>query len=211
VKFRVLYQSPFYIAREKIHRTALSGGAIVEVTVDEFTSRFGALAKQFPSSSDLAVVLQSMSFDSVPAGTRLIEYDGPCSTLYLVWDGLLSASLNDGGGKIMLGQIGPGEWIGEVTLIEPGPASATVSCTEDSTLLSMSHETFNKLRNDSPAAAGALMHALSLNLVDRLRAYGKRAAHEIAEGEYALEELAPRERTAIITLIARLMGIKGAK
>jgi CRP/FNR family cyclic AMP-dependent transcriptional regulator len=183
----------------------------VEVTVDEFAKRFSTLAKRFPSSSNLATILKSMSVDEVPAGTRLIEYEGPCSTLYLVWEGLLTASIEDMAGKILLGQIGPGEWIGEVTLIEPGPASASVICEEDSILLSMAHEAFSKLRSENPEAAGALMHALSLNLVDRLRAYGTRAAHEIAEGEYALEELAPEKRTAIINLIARLMGINGAK
>ena len=183
----------------------------MEITESEFNKRFRGLAKQFPSSSDLATILKSISIDSVPAGTRIIEYDGPCSRLYLVWDGLLTASIDDKSGKIVLGQIRPGEWIGEVTLIEPGPATASVTCTEDSVLLSMTHEAFNKLRNENPRAAGALMHALSLNLVDRLRAYGKRAAHEIAEGEYELEELAPARRIAIITLIARLLGIKGEK
>jgi CRP-like cAMP-binding protein len=183
--------------------------SIVEITVDQFTKRFAALGKQFPSSSDLANVLQGMSVEHVAAGRRLIEYDGPCSTLYLVWEGRLAASIEDESGKIALGQIGPGEWIGEVTLIEPGPASASIYCIEESTLLSMSHTAFNKLRTEHPPAAGALMHVLSLNLADRLRRYGNRAAHEIADGEYVMEELAPEQRKNIITLIARLMGIKG--
>jgi CRP/FNR family cyclic AMP-dependent transcriptional regulator len=183
----------------------------VDVTVDQFTGRFAALADRFPSTPNLAAVLDSMRIEQIPAGTRLIKYDGESSKLYLVWEGRLSASIEDESGKILLGHIAPGEWIGEVTLIEPGPATASVDADEDSVLLSMSYEDFSNLRTNQPAAAGALMHALSLNLVDRLRAYGQRAAHEISSGQYAMEELAPQERTALITLISRLMGIRGAK
>jgi CRP-like cAMP-binding protein len=183
----------------------------VDVTVDQFTGRFAALANRFPSTPNLAAVLSSMRIEQIPARTRLIEYDGACSKLYLVWEGQLSASIEDESGKILLGQIGPGEWIGEVTLIEPGPATASVDADEDTVLLTMSHKDFSDLRENQPPAAGALMHALSLNLVDRLRAYGKRAAHEISSGQYAMEELAPKERATLITLIARLMGIRGAK
>jgi len=182
----------------------------MEITVDQFTRRFAALARQFPSSLDLASVLQSMHVEHVPAESQIIAYDGQCSTLYLVWEGKLSASIDDEAGNIALGEIGPGEWIGEVSLIEPGPATASIYSAEESTLLSMSHEGFNTLRAERPAAAGALMHALSLNLAERLRTYGSRAAHEISTGEYVMEEIPPNQRNAIITLIARLMGIQGA-
>lgn len=182
-----------------------------DINADTFARHFSALAKQFHSPEILKTILQSMEINHVPAGTRLIEYDGPCSTLYLVWDGLLSASIEDEEGKIKLGDIGPGEWIGEVTLIEPGPASASVSTVEESTLLSMSHEAFSKLRDQHPAAAGALMHTLSLNLAERLRTYGNRAAQEIHAHEFEMKELAPETRANIVKILANLMGIKGVK
>jgi len=182
----------------------------MEITVDQFTSRFAALARQFPSSSDLASVLRSMRIEHIAAGSQIIEYDGQCSTLYLVWAGKLSASIDDDAGHIALGEIGPGEWIGEVSLIEPGPATASIYSKEESTLLSMSHKAFNSLRAEHPAAAGALMHALSLNLAERLRTYGSRAAHQISTGNYVMEEMPPDQRNAIVKLIARLMGIQGA-
>lgn len=184
---------------------------VTDINADTFARHFSSLAKQFHSPEILKTILQSMDIDHVPAGTRLIEYDGPCSTLYLVWDGLLSASIEDREGKITLGDIGPGEWIGEVTLIEPGPASASVSTVEDSTLLSMSHEAFSKLRDRHPAAAGALMHTLSLNLAERLRTYGNRAAQEIHAHEFKMKELAPETRANIVKILTNLMGIKGAK
>lgn len=189
----------------------LTKDPVEEITADKFARHFSALAKQFHSPEILNAILRSMSIDHVPAGTRLIEYDGPCSTLYLVWDGLLRASIEDEEGKITLGDIGPGEWIGEVTLIEPGPASASVSTIKDSTLLSMSHEAFSKLRAQQPDAAGTLMHALSLNLAERLRTYGNRAAQEIHAHEFTMKELAPETRANIVKILANLMGIRGVK
>ena len=80
-----------------------------------------------------------------------------------------------------------------------------------STLLSMSHEAFSKLRDQHPAAAGALMHTLSLNLAERLRTYGNRAAQEIHSHEFEMKELAPESRANIVKILANLMGIKGVK
>ena len=184
---------------------------ITDITAEQFAKHFSALAKQFHSPDIIGQILQNMRIEEIPAGTRLIEYEGACSTLYLVWSGLLLASIEEQGVKITLGEVGPGEWIGEVTLIEPGPASASITCIEDSTLLSMSHEGFQKLRENYPAAAGALMHTLSLNLADRLRTYGNRAAEEIYDREYLMKDLPPEKRTSIITILARLMGIRGGK
>lgn len=181
----------------------------MEIGVDQFAEHFKPLARQFHDTGDMEILLQSMSLDRVSAGTELIRYEGECSSVYLVWEGRLVASIEDESGKIVLGEIGPGDWTGEVTLIEPGPATASVTCIEDCVLLSMSHDKFRILREEHPATAGALMHAFALNLAERLRNYGNCAAHEVASNEYVLEPLHQEERESIITVIARLMGIRG--
>src|SRR3990172_847652 len=114
----------------------------MDITTEQFRNRFKALAAHVASKNDLEALVQNCFLSLIPAGTRIIGYGGACSTLYLVWSGLLSASIEEGDIKLVLGDIQPGEWVGEVTLIEPGPATASVTCVEDSYLLALSHDMF---------------------------------------------------------------------
>lgn len=179
----------------------------MDITTAQFSKHFKALADQFVRKSDLQALVQHCSLSLVPAGTRIIAYGGVCSTLYLVWSGLLSASIEDDEVKLVLGDVGPGEWVGEVTMIEPGPATASVTCIEDSYLLALSHEVFDKLRASHPAAAGALLRALCLNMTERLRASSDRITEQIGNGEYRLRDMPPEEKASAVGLITALLGI----
>jgi CRP/FNR family transcriptional regulator, cyclic AMP receptor protein len=187
----------------------------MEITTAEFRHRFKNLAAEFAAVSDIDVLLQNCSLSIVPSGTRIIDYQGTCSTLYLVWSGLLTASIEDGGTKLVIGDIRPGEWVGEVTLIEPGPATASVSCVEESQLLALSHEKFNTLRVSHPRAASALLHALSLNIAERLRTTSERVIEQIGSSEYRLQDMPPEEKTTAVKKITKLLrllfGISGDK
>jgi len=182
----------------------------VRPTADEFRRRFKAVAARFTSTADLEALLRKMMPTPVPAGTKVIEYQGPCTKLFFVWDGALSVSIGSGSESIELGTIGPGEWIGEMTLIEPGPASASVTATQDSMLLALRHETFHQLQQYEPATASALLHVISFNLAERLRATGTRVVRRVGDAASRVEPLDPQERAGIIRMIAGLMGIRGA-
>jgi len=146
----------------------------------------------------------------VPAGTEVIEYRGSCTKLFFVWDGNLAVSIGSGSESVELGAIGPGEWIGEMTLIEPGPASATVTATQDSMLLALPHETFRQLQRYEPATARALLHVITFNLAERLRATGTYVVRRVNDAAVRAEPLGPKERAGIIQVIANLMGIREA-
>ncbi len=179
----------------------------MDITTEQFRNRFKALAAHVASKNDLEALVRNCSLSLVPAGTRIIAYGGPCSTLYLVWSGMLSASIEDGDVKLVLGDIQPGEWVGEVTLIEPGPATASVTCVEDSYLLALSHDMFNVLRVSHPAAAGALLHALCLNIAERLRATSERVFEQIGDSEYRLQDMTPEKKATAVGHITRLLGM----
>lgn len=179
---------------------------LMDITTEQFQKQFKALAARL-ITADVDALLHSCSLTLVPAGTRIIEYGGPCSTLYLVWQGLLSATIEEGDVKLVLGDIGPGEWVGEVTLIEPGPATASVTCVEDCYLFALSHEAFNRLRASHPGAASLLLHALSLNLAERLRTTSERVIEQIGKSEYRLQDLSAEEKAAKVGVITRLLGM----
>jgi len=182
----------------------------MDITPKQFQSRFKALAAQFRSPADINVLLQNCTLSRVPAGTQLIRHRGPVSALYLLWSGRLAASAEEGDVQLELGDIHPGQWVGEVTLIDPGPANASISTMEDSELLTLSHDTFNRLRETHPAVAGALLRALCLNITERLRPTGERVIDQIGNHAYRLHDLPPGEKAKGMRLIASLLvGLLG--
>jgi signal transduction histidine kinase len=120
--------------------------------------------------SDVEVLLNAfMPTGDITAGTVLIQQDHPSDCLYLVCSGLLSVVLESDSKRFNLGLIGRGQWVGDVSLIEPGPASATVSVLETATFMLMNYRDLNRLRSTNPRTASRLLNALSVELANRLR------------------------------------------
>lgn len=134
----------------------------------QFATRFPAIAAGL-APAQLEVLLDGMTRLVVSPGTQLIRYHGRSAQLYLVWSGRLRASLESGAQTLVLGDIGPGRWVGEVTVLDHGPATATVTAVEVSTLLALARDDFERLREEQPAVAARLTQALARNLAQRLR------------------------------------------
>lgn len=156
----------------------------MEITAKRFQQGFPALAAQFRSPADIELLARHCSLLRVPAGTPIIVCGGTVSTFYLVWRGLLAASIEEGAARLALGAIGPGQWVGEVSLIDPGPTNTSVTSIEDSDLLALSHEKFNALRISHPPVAAALLRALCLNINERLRPAGERVIEQVGNHEF---------------------------
>jgi hypothetical protein len=71
----------------------------------------------------------------------------------------------------------------------------------------LSHEAFNVLRAGHPGAAGALLHALSLNIAERLRATSERVIEQIGSREYRLQDMPPEEKATAVGLITKLLSM----
>jgi len=57
--------------------------------------------------------------------------------------------------------LGPGDFFGEIALVDGGPRTATVSVTEPSTLLVITHRDFHSMMDEFPEVAGQVMNALA--------------------------------------------------
>lgn len=132
-----------------------------------FTACFPALAASAPET--LAPLLHALTPVRVTAGQELIRYGGHSDCLYLIWHGRLRAALDVAGRRLVLGELGPGKWVGEVTLLDHGPATATVLAVEDSRLLALGRDAFERLHLAQPRLAACLVQALSRDLAARLR------------------------------------------
>ncbi len=121
-------------------------------------------------SNDVQILLKTFTpTGNIPAGTVLIQQGQPSDCLYLVCSGLVTVVLESDAKHFNLGLISRGQWVGDVSLIEPGPASATVSVLENATFMCMNSSDLNVLRESHPRTASRLLNTLSMELANRLR------------------------------------------
>lgn len=104
----------------------------------------------------------------VSAQTTLIREGEPMETLYIVLDGLLSVTDVELGGQ-EIARLPAGEIIGEISLVDSRPPSATVTAITETILLAIpKQQLLAKLEQDVGFAA-RFYRAIAIFLADRLR------------------------------------------
>ncbi len=143
------------------------GAATVEL-VDPRTFARRALAQRLPAESAwyLAAWMEPVR---VAAGTPLFVFGESSDALYLLCAGELEARLPMDGEDLRLGTVSPGQWLGEINLLDAGPVSATVEATTQCLLMRLSHGHMERIRADDPAIASDLGRVLLEDLAARIR------------------------------------------
>src|SRR5258706_1183981 len=101
----------------------------------------------------------------IQPGDLLIEEGAPGDALFILLDGQLQVSKHSGGHDVKVDVRLPGAVIGEMSLIDNTPRSASVRGLTPSHILRVSKDDFDRTLSTSPAAALATLHTV----VDRLR------------------------------------------
>ena len=91
-----------------------------------------------------------------PAGQEVAAQGMGALAFHLVLEG--HASVTRDGQEIRT--LGPGEYFGEIGMIDGKPRSATVTATEDMISLAVPHQEFERLVGDEPDFARALLGTL---------------------------------------------------
>src|SRR5689334_20084013 len=82
---------------------------------------------------------------SVPAGTVLFREGEPGGEMYVLQSGTVTISKRMGDIEKMLSTIQPGEFFGEMAILNNKPRSATATCAEDCSLLVIDSKTFEAM------------------------------------------------------------------
>ena len=141
-------------------------------TIAEFSTRFPALAEEL-GQANLTKLLEATTSFELPAGRKVIRDRMPVDSLYMILDGKVSISVEASGRSIKLGELGPGEWLGEVSVLS-GELLASSTVTTDTMVkfLRLKHEKFEDLITKSQEVSSVLLRQLVLMLADRLRKSG---------------------------------------
>lgn len=137
------------------------------MTPEEIKARFPDL--QQASSRDLEHLLQAAPLTDIAAGTDVILPGTESNSLYLICSGSVRISLEADDECTILGDYGPGQWIGELGMIEPAIAIARATAISDGTVLRLSHDNFMLLRRQCPELTSILLQLFSSDMAKRLR------------------------------------------
>ena len=86
-------------------------------------------------------------------------------TLFMIADGRVKVTiLGDDGREIILSVLGPGEFFGEMALLDNEPRSATTIAAEDSELLSLSRADFEGVLGHNPSIMASMIKVLTARL-----------------------------------------------
>jgi CRP/FNR family cyclic AMP-dependent transcriptional regulator len=117
---------------------------------------------------------------SAPRSTTIMAGGDPTDSLYIVLSGRLKVMMSDSEGKeVILAILGPGEFFGEMGLIDDEPRSATVVTIEPCELLSISKRDFKKCLAENFDMAMAVMRGLVRRLREADRKIGSLALLDV--------------------------------
>ena len=145
-----------------------------------------------------ALFLQHVHEKVLPVGHVVFEQGTTGETLYIVKSGYLQVTQHlDTGVEHVLGQMGPGEIFGEMSVLEGRPRSARVVTLTPVELLVISRQTFDRLIEQHPAVVVQLLKTIGA----RLRQRNEQQEALLAEKLRLVEELAAKNAELERTLV----------
>jgi CRP-like cAMP-binding protein len=104
-----------------------------------------------------------------PAGAVIFEEGDPGSRMYVIQSGRVRVVKSVGGRSLALAVLGPGDFFGEMALLEGQPRSATAVVAEASRILELDEQAFADLVRGNGEVGLKLLRKLSARLRDATR------------------------------------------
>jgi CRP/FNR family transcriptional regulator, cyclic AMP receptor protein len=108
----------------------------------------------------IAAIVRDASF---PEGAKLVKQGEPGESFMIIREG--TATVDQSGRTLR--ELGSGDFLGEIALIDGGPRSASVTATGPVTALVIDREGFSRLMNEFPVIRFDLVSALTQRLRQR--------------------------------------------
>jgi CRP/FNR family cyclic AMP-dependent transcriptional regulator len=114
-------------------------------------------------------IAQAVDEISLPAGTVLVEEGRKGREAFVIVHGRVA--IRRAGRKVATASVG--EIVGELSLLDNGPRTATAVCETDCDLITLDHRHFRSVLESSPAITSKLLAVLARRVRDHdRRAYG---------------------------------------
>lgn len=121
------------------------------------------------SDSDIEWLVTAGKKQKVAPGEQIITEGVPVGSLFIVLDGKLAVIIQKEGKPLEVDQIGAGEVVGEVSLLDSRPPTATVQGKEPAIVLTVAHSALNAKVDTDDGFAARFYRALAIFLAHRFR------------------------------------------
>jgi CRP-like cAMP-binding protein len=118
---------------------------------------------------ELEQIAQLMDEVDVPAGKVLMRQGEHGEEMFVIASGRVAVERD---GKV-IAERGPGDAIGEISLLSKGPRTATITVLEPTRILLAGHREFNALMDDHPTIRVGILAGLA----DKIRAIDAASVH----------------------------------
>ena len=119
------------------------------------------------STKDLQKIAKAGDEITMPAGSLIVDQGQTGREAFVVLEGTVTVKRN--GKKVA--SLGPGTMVGELSLLDHGPRTATVVCDTDCTLMLITQRHFSAVLDEVPALAHKILGALAGRIRDLDRQY----------------------------------------
>jgi CRP/FNR family cyclic AMP-dependent transcriptional regulator len=151
----------------------------IATTVSTTVLKSVPLFASFPDEQ-LRTLVSVVTRRSAPRGSVIMAAGDQIDSLYIVISGRLKVMMGDADGKeVILSLIGPGEFFGEMGLIDDSPRSASVVAIEPCELVSISKRDFKNCLAENFEMATAVMRGLVRRLREADRKIGSLALLDV--------------------------------
>ncbi|MCR4303253.1 MAG: Crp/Fnr family transcriptional regulator [Gallionella sp.] len=152
------------------------------------------------SESDHDLLLQVAVRGTYPRHAILVREGDPGDRFYLLRKGMAKVYLEASNGReVILAILGPGDFFGEMAMIDQEPCSANVMALEESEFVSIGKAEFQKAINTSPKMAITLLKVLCRRLREADQQIESLALKDVqARVEQALRAIAEPEGDQLI-------------
>ena len=164
------------------------------------------------SEEDLERLYEMAETVSVPAGQLVLREGDTGDSLYVVLEGELEVTKRRGGQEVVLSSYEPGQFFGEMALLERAPRSASVRTLRESRMLAIDQAAFQTLLSRSPSAPFNILRTVTSRLRstesmliqnEKMAALGTLAAglaHELNNPASAIQRSVAQLRDALADL-----------
>jgi CRP-like cAMP-binding protein len=105
-----------------------------------------------------------------PKGSALFQENRPGESLFIISDGKVRLSArNPAGEDVALGDVGAGESLGELALLQKGERLCTATAVTDVTAVEIRHADFQKLTAQKPQACMKLLMGIVTHFAQKVR------------------------------------------
>ena len=132
------------------------------------------------SDRELDVVRAVATEKTYPKNAVVLTEGEMGDSLYMIQSGKVKVFIGDEDGReIILKILGPGDFFGEMSMIDKQPRSASVTTIEASTFLVLTHTMFEKCVEDAPRIGNMVMRILAQRVREADRKIGTLALMDV--------------------------------